>query len=105
MIIRLPLLPPSTLFPYTTLFRSSRARLRLGHPLRGLHRCAPRDHGGIHRVPVKAAKWMRSEEDTSELQSPMYLVCRLRFEKKKVHVLFNLWSLSPGYFLVYDSIH
>src|SRR5256885_9782410 len=63
LMIRRP--PRSTLFPYTTLFRSARAALRAGW----LWACWP--------VP-----W-RSEEHTSELQSPCNLVCRLLLEKKK----------------------
>src|SRR5437764_11299842 len=62
--------PRSTLFPYTTLFRSPRAPARP-------RRSRPRQHlGGCAAVD-------RSEEHTSELQSPMYLVCRLLLEKKK----------------------
>src|SRR5258708_14443785 len=69
LMIRRP--PRSTLFPYTTLFRS-RARNR--------RMCGP--------APTwkKAPKWAprgRSEEHTSELQSPDHLVCRLLLEKKK----------------------
>src|SRR5476651_779479 len=67
LMIRRP--PRSTLFPYTTLFRSRPAALRNG-------RCAwrSRANGSIRR---------RSEEHTSELQSRQYLVCRLLLEKKK----------------------
>src|SRR5476651_2847219 len=64
LMIRRP--PRSTLFPYTTLFRS-RTRRR-GHPAHLRH--LPRLRG-------------RSEEHTSELQSRQYLVCRLLLEKKK----------------------
>src|SRR5215210_9130649 len=66
LMIRRP--PRSTLFPYTTLFRSGAER-----PPAGLG--ADGEPGG------RAAA--RSEEHTSELQSPMYLVCRLLLEKKK----------------------
>src|SRR5258708_21385815 len=66
-MIRRP--PRSTLFPYTTLFRSTRCNL-------GLCELA---HGIAQRVDVLA----RSEEHTSELQSPDHLVCRLLLEKKK----------------------
>src|SRR5437764_4012098 len=59
--------PRSTLFPYTTLFRSDDAGARCTGQRR------PVDH---------AAHVVRSEEHTSELQSPMYLVCRLLLEKK-----------------------
>src|SRR5437762_10366515 len=68
-MIRRP--PRSTLFPYTTLFRSDAARTRV---------CP--GQAGRDRIP---AGWGRSEEHTSELQSPMYLVCRLLLEKKKKH--------------------
>src|SRR2546425_7756265 len=82
-MIRRP--PRSTLFPYTTLFRSvpvDRPGLDLGvPPPRGAR--TPRDHriGGDARLP--AAPGPRSEEHTSELQSLAYLVCRLLLEKKK----------------------
>src|SRR3989441_3661807 len=73
LMIRRP--PRSTLFPYTTLFRSSNAI----DPVRGIGRIC-REHGvWLH---VDAA--MRSEEHTSELQSLAYLVCRLLLEKKKL---------------------
>src|SRR5205823_6721867 len=66
--------PTSTLFPYTTLFRS-------------LQRVRPRarDHaGGFRRIGGLAVELFdRSEEHTSELQSLAYLVCRLLLEKKK----------------------
>src|SRR5690348_18188764 len=70
--------PRSTLFPYTTLFRSSccccaRARARK------LPRQAPRISSGVRLVKTPS----RSEEHTSELQSPVHLVCRLLLEKKK----------------------
>src|SRR5260221_7803914 len=69
-MIRRP--PRSTLFPYTTLFRSHRA---LGGALRRSH---PRSRG----EPTLAQR-ARSEEHTSELQSHSDLVCRLLLEKKK----------------------
>src|SRR2546430_5535583 len=73
-MIRRP--PRSTLFPYTTLFRSG-----LIHCLRNnRNRCAPERN----RSPVAAtSKTPRSEEHTSELQSQSNLVCRLLLEKKK----------------------
>src|SRR5437762_10981272 len=73
--------PSSTLFPYTTLFRSSKpraahvARSRLAACVSILEECAP------GRASTRILT--RSEEHTSELQSPMYLVCRLLLEKKK----------------------
>src|SRR5713226_10002334 len=67
LMIRRP--PRSTLFPYTTLFRSrTTARRRTVRP------CASTSRRGY---------WARSEEHTSELQSPVHLVCRLLLEKKK----------------------
>src|SRR5436189_1072790 len=75
-MIRRP--PRSTLFPYTTLFRSPAKRLMV--PTR-----SPGSASGSARGPPSGANacCMRSEEHTSELQSPMYLVCRLLLEKKK----------------------
>src|SRR5256885_13114519 len=83
-MIRRP--PRSTLFPYTTLFRSSFfPRLRSD----SLHWQRP---GGFfrNRGPAKlqeASPPGRSEEHTSELQSPCNLVCRLLLEKKKQHYI------------------
>src|SRR3712207_7794972 len=96
-MIRRP--PRSTLFPYTTLFRSDRE-----HPARGPDggrggpglqevrrrgragaaggRGAGRPAGARRRAPARA-ELARSEEHTSELQSRQYLVCRLLLEKKK----------------------
>src|SRR5256885_15304388 len=70
LMIRRP--PRSTLFPYTTLFRSRRASMRR----RPRHRRGPPPQRASPRVK-------RSEEHTSELQSPCNLVCRLLLEKKK----------------------
>src|SRR5947208_10543712 len=75
-MIRRP--PRSTLFPYTTLFRSHGHdhELRVEH-LREIDRSLRRFLGGRSRED-------RSEEHTSELQSPDHLVCRLLLEKKKI---------------------
>src|SRR5690348_18173781 len=77
--------PRSTLFPYTTLFRSSAgrapgpaARSSSSGPLRRRAE-GPAAHG-FH---LSVAAGPRSEEHTSELQSPVHLVCRLLLEKKK----------------------
>src|SRR5688572_32695599 len=76
-----PLPPRSTLFPYTTLFRSGRARLReRGHLLLLLQLGRRR---GQRPVGARHARVGRSEEHTSELQSQSNLVCRLLLEKKK----------------------
>src|SRR5256885_16248459 len=77
LMIRRP--PRSTLFPYTTLFRSvARARMS-GVPPRGM---GLKGRAVITRVRLALPK-DRSEEHTSELQSPCNLVCRLLLEKKK----------------------
>src|SRR2546429_7163096 len=70
LMIRRP--PRSTLFPYTTLFRS-RARCRCGQGRLATH----------YQVGRKTSAFLRSEEHTSELQSRLHLVCRLLLEKKK----------------------
>src|SRR2546426_4892278 len=87
LMIRRP--PRSTLFPYTTLFRSRLPRLRgrgvgPARPGRGRRRAPGREHGD------------RSEEHTSELQSPCNLVCRLLLEKKK--------NKYFAYFVIFSNI-
>src|SRR5207244_13610412 len=97
----LPPPPTSTLFPYTTLFRSALgvgcgAAIWIGASLyawkNGIAPCLD----GIPLVgtlaePIRA---IRSEEHTSELQSPDHLVCRLLLEKKKKNVSSRLYSVS-----------
>src|SRR3712207_7362119 len=80
LMIRRP--PRSTLFPYTTLFRSAALVPRPPAPRRPLaRRGRARPH---RRRPVRRGpRACRSEEHTSELQSRQYLVCRLLLEKKK----------------------
>src|SRR5438132_4450021 len=78
-IVRPP--PPSTLFPYPTLFRSARAFARCSR-LGGAGAGATHRHGG--RKHNQQGGGARSEEHTSELQSHSDLVCRLLLEKKKV---------------------
>src|SRR5437763_7784007 len=73
--------PSSTLFPYTTLFRSSR-RPR-GPSLPRARSSSARAWRVCRPFPRRGGSVPRSEEHTSELQSPMYLVCRLLLEKKK----------------------
>src|SRR5256885_3847330 len=79
-MIRRP--PRSTLFPYTTLFRSRRGRrpARCARFLRTAQRAPAPDTERSRAAPGPAG---RSEEHTSELQSPCNLVCRLLLEKKK----------------------
>src|SRR5258708_11739535 len=77
-MIRRP--PRSTLFPYTTLFRSEQAgQVRVEQPHK---RAGQARH--LEILPVTLSATRRSEEHTSELQSPDHLVCRLLLEKKKV---------------------
>src|SRR2546425_8614177 len=86
-MIRRP--PRSTLFPYTTLFRSHdhAPRMRvLDGPEQVTHQRVRRGDGaGAPAQGVGQALPVRSEEHTSELQSLAYLVCRLLLEKKKTH--------------------
>src|SRR4051794_41624445 len=74
--------PRSTLFPYTTLFRSKRRSACFPTSAASSTRPAAR----APRAPRSTCRWSRrrrSEEHTSELQSPVHLVCRLLLEKKK----------------------
>src|SRR2546426_2518446 len=86
LMIRRP--PRSTLFPYTTLFRSGGVRV-IGPHLRPRQLGEGDLLGGVveqhdaQRVPGELGADERSEEHTSELQSPCNLVCRLLLEKKK----------------------
>src|SRR3712207_7402971 len=88
-MIRRP--PRSTLFPYTTLFRSQLKKtnniIKLEKEIRLLHRRLRNIRNNhIHQATNKIVKTKpsrRSEEHTSELQSRQYLVCRLLLEKKK----------------------
>src|SRR2546422_3505981 len=82
-MIRRP--PRSTLFPYTTLFRSALGAIESTQQKTDSHDCrgtgAAADARAIARFGARAAE--RSEEHTSELQSRLHLVCRLLLEKKK----------------------
>src|SRR3712207_7975106 len=89
-MIRRP--PRSTLFPYTTLFRSTRRTLSRVCPPR-LGGCRVRWRASTTQTTTTrrsrsfgtcSASTSRSEEHTSELQSRQYLVCRLLLEKKKI---------------------
>src|SRR5256885_7004583 len=94
-MIRRP--PRSTLFPYTTLFRSPMARstvssshtMKISPARRKLRSTLPQKrpshYCGASSVSAACTRvWYRSEEHTSELQSPCNLVCRLLLEKKKI---------------------
>src|SRR3712207_8700059 len=102
-MIRRP--PRSTLFPYTTLFRSFKSeyldvkllvrtrsadalgRLRAKTATKALSLMAQGEQDGLAMAEYVRALTRRSEEHTSELQSRQYLVCRLLLEKKKISVL------------------
>src|SRR5256885_8798738 len=93
-MIRRP--PRSTLFPYTTLFRSCPAATPI--KLSGAVAGSVHDPSGTPQMGA-VVELYRSEEHTSELQSPCNLVCRLLLEKKKIHCVdadvirvFSKWS-------------
>src|SRR3712207_7317984 len=96
LMIRRP--PRSTLFPYTTLFRSCRSRARrvvpppVSRPARPRRAHAPAPPAPPGAPPTRT----RSEEHTSELQSRQYLVCRLLLEKTKI-LLLRALSRSISY--------
>src|SRR2546427_1245863 len=100
LMIRRP--PRSTLFPYTTLFRSP-----MIEPVSRPERSTP-----IHRPSLTAtrSRGIRSEEHTSELQSQSNLVCRLLLEKKKTEAHRSRWldkhsSDAPTAVPAYDAAH
>src|SRR3712207_8867757 len=91
-MIRRP--PRSTLFPYTTLFRS-----KSGSQVQGIIRTQSASVKPPPRAVLAAGRsgarpWLRSEEHTSELQSRQYLVCRLLLEKKNIPLLTSPSSVS-----------
>src|SRR3712207_6923317 len=96
-MIRRP--PRSTLFPYTTLFRSDAQVLVIDDLLGRTAGRLPRfvkQHANLRSVMTDAVKSFRSEEHTSELQSRQYLVCRLLLEKKKKRSV-SLAHRVPGH--------
>src|SRR2546426_9370768 len=97
LMIRRP--PRSTLFPYTTLFRSPGGRLLLpAHRQADVFRRAEGSRTGAGAKRDARAALPRSEEHTSELQSPCNLVCRLLLEKKKKITTSTISRLLPyGY--------
>src|SRR5258708_10805709 len=89
-MIRRP--PRSTLFPYTTLFRSLRQDVAPRQHLAGRVLLVGADAAAVGDGDVggiRADKQYRSEEHTSELQSPDHLVCRLLLEKKKTDISYE----------------
>src|SRR2546427_7999367 len=100
-MIRRP--PRSTLFPYTTLFRSPTRHGRSRRAAWLLRRRARQhDHGVLLRQP-SGHLHVRSEEHTSELQSQSNLVCRLLLEKKKKALTSELTSHTTGYEIRVDT--
>src|SRR3712207_8755784 len=100
LMIRRP--PRSTLFPYTTLFRSHHLHLVEAHALAQLRQPRRQRRGDeVNRVAALGQllaefRADRSEEHTSELQSRQYLVCRLLLEKKKtMHITYRHLTLIP----------
>src|SRR2546429_3853097 len=87
-MIRRP--PRSTLFPYTTLFRSPAEEFRAS--------CAA--HVPAFRECPCFPSGKRSEEHTSELQSRLHLVCRLLLEKKKKNKIYNMLTYMPTLFII-----
>src|SRR5689334_24540849 len=84
-MIRRP--PRSTLFPYTTLFRSrAESRSKPGRRARSPGRRALREATAHRQANSTRVTLARSEEHTSELQSQFHLVCRLLLEKKKIKI-------------------
>src|SRR3712207_7578696 len=102
LMIRRP--PRSTLFPYTTLFRSLAVLARTAGMLVGLsvltavglrvfearQAALPSPFALCPSSPTDCPAYVRSEEHTSELQSRQYLVCRLLLEKKKILLFYKL---------------
>src|SRR3712207_7360432 len=97
-MIRRP--PRSTLFPYTTLFRSSPTWVLNGIACASPDRIASKSMSANDtdrdRVGTVAAQLRRSEEHTSELQSRQYLVCRLLLEKKTITIPHSLSLYSSN---------
>src|SRR5256885_12862678 len=94
-MIRRP--PRSTLFPYTTLFRSLPA---------GLEIAVLSGPSFAQEVYARQPTAVRSEEHTSELQSPCNLVCRLLLEKKKKQILYHCLFTCTFYIVIhYDHLH
>src|SRR3712207_7976715 len=94
-MIRRP--PRSTLFPYTTLFRSCRlaavTSTASNSPIEQVSRCRLRP---CTRLAPSVPRGPRSEEHTSELQSRQYLVCRLLLEKKRSVTIRRVQHLRQG---------
>src|SRR3712207_7552985 len=102
LMIRRP--PRSTLFPYTTLFRSrDHDRGRVAGQRAGPG-CGRETRGRDQRDLRAGVEGARSEEHTSELQSRQYLVCRLLLEKKTKMIYSILWSATWSVSLALTSV-
>src|SRR5258708_23456184 len=98
-MIRRP--PRSTLFPYTTLFRSE--KLVSLHRLNNVVEALDLGFANLFQI-VSRNVGNRSEEHTSELQSPDHLVCRLLLEKKKKAIVYGCIQTIPHLVSVQSSI-
>src|SRR3989442_8418724 len=96
LMIRRP--PRSTLFPYTTLFRSREASASVSSAFRSLfisRRVSFEPDSAPKKIMAQPARDERSEEHTSELQSRPHLVCRLLLEKKKKTSSYQASTAAP----------
>src|SRR5258708_13383224 len=100
-MIRRP--PRSTLFPYTTLFRSKVEGPFSALGFRGSWGKVCKITPGLPEIPPGTALVSRSEEHTSELQSPDHLVCRLLLEKKKTSRPNDIPQMIRSYTLNYTT--
>src|SRR2546430_10118770 len=102
LMIRRP--PRSTLFPYTTLFRSGTLLEN-----RGLKVALQKFDPYLNVDPGTMSPYQRSEEHTSELQSQSNLVCRLLLEKKKKYIaivyMHDAFSISGWFLSVYHTLY
>src|SRR2546426_5399416 len=94
-MIRRP--PRSTLFPYTTLFRSPRAWVATSAAFGSSYKLSSTSNAPSFSASAHCLRSKRSEEHTSELQSPCNLVCRLLLEKKK--------KKKKNYTIKYDKVY
>src|SRR3712207_8364973 len=99
LMIRRP--PRSTLFPYTTLFRSERDRAGVRQRRGAVRRPGRERRLRLHAAPPPQRANVRSEEHTSELQSRQYLVCRLLLEKKKTIIINTLITEHLNYVIAH----
>src|SRR2546430_12991712 len=97
-MIRRP--PRSTLFPYTTLFRSPQLKQSSGVQGQAIDLHAP----GFGFVPAQEQADKRSEEHTSELQSQSNLVCRLLLEKKQQNLITE-YTRTISLYLTFTTSH